>query len=67
MLTKSMHQIVGIEFRNEKTFLPKGALLPCNPRQGALPPDHHQGASHLGPPSLVNNRDGLYCVFWAYV
>ena len=35
MLEKSMHQIARIELRNAKISPRKGALPPCNPRQGA--------------------------------
>ena len=52
MLAKSMHQIARIEFRNSKISLRKGALPPCNPRQGALPPGPPPGGQPPGTPLI---------------
>ena len=55
MLAKSMHQIARIGVQKFKISLRKGALPPCDPRQGLCPLDPRQGASPLEPPSLINN------------
>ena len=58
MLAKSMHQIARIEFRNSKFPYAKGALPPCNPHQGALPPGPPPGGQPPGTPVIGQQ-------FWA--